>query len=118
MIRLDPTLAAPYNNRALAFRDKGDFDRALADAEDALRRDPKSVAIYSARGEIWRMKGDLDRALADQNQAVRMDPKSPLPFLRRGDTFRYRGELAARSPTTTRRCASRPTTSRPLSAAA
>lgn len=93
MIRLDPTLAAPYNNRAIVWRDKGELDRALQDPNEALRRDPKNVTIYANRGEIWRLKGDLDRALADQDESIRLDSLSPLPFLARGDTYRYKGEF-------------------------
>jgi len=75
-------VAAPYNNRAIVWRDKGEFDRALEDANEALRRDPKNGTVYANRGEIWRLKGDLDRALADQQEAIRLDSLSPLPLRR------------------------------------
>ncbi len=45
-------MAAPYSNRALAWRSKGEFDRALDDANEALRRDPKNPAIFSTRGDV------------------------------------------------------------------
>ena len=36
-IRLDPTLAAAYNNRGEAWRSKKDYDKAVADYNEAIR---------------------------------------------------------------------------------
>ena len=41
MIELDPKLALAYSNRAAAYRNKGDYDRAIADATKAIELDPE-----------------------------------------------------------------------------
>jgi tetratricopeptide (TPR) repeat protein len=43
-------LAAFYNNRAAAYRAKGDNDRALADLNEAIRLDPKLAMAFNNRG--------------------------------------------------------------------
>lgn len=62
------------NNRGLAYRQKGDPDRALADYSEAIKLDPKYGPAYNNRGQIYQDKRDHDRALADLDQAIRINP--------------------------------------------
>jgi hypothetical protein len=71
-----------------------EYDRALADYNEAIRLDPKYNTAWSNRGELWRLKGDLDRALADQDQGIRLKSDDAFSFNARGDTLRYKGEFA------------------------
>jgi tetratricopeptide (TPR) repeat protein len=73
-IRLDPKHATYYNNRALAFQDKGDLDRAITDLDQAIRLDPKDATAYENRGVAYADKGDYERAAADLDEAVRLNP--------------------------------------------
>jgi tetratricopeptide (TPR) repeat protein len=41
MISINPNYADAYYKRALAYRDKGDYNEAIADFEAALRINPK-----------------------------------------------------------------------------
>ena len=70
-----------YVARGLAWRNKGDRDRAMTDFTDAIRLDPDSSLAYSNRGILWREKKDIDRAIADFTDAIRIEalPKSDLP---------------------------------------
>lgn len=52
----------------------GEFDRAIADYEAALKADPKHADALHARGLAWRAKGDRRRALADFDAALRLRP--------------------------------------------
>src|SRR5262249_9689523 len=74
-IRLDPTFAIAYRNRGIAWRDKGDNDRAIADFSEAVRVDPKHAGAYRSRGTIHLYSGSLPKALADLNQATELDPR-------------------------------------------
>ena len=50
-------LAAFYSNRAVAYRDKGDNDRAIADLNEAIRLDPKLVMAFNNRGAAYNEQG-------------------------------------------------------------
>ena len=66
--------ASAYNNRGLAWRDKGDLDRAIADYDQAIRLDPKDATTYFDRGLVKRAKGDIPGGDADVAIAKNVDP--------------------------------------------
>ena len=59
------SLAGTYNNRGVAYADKGEYDRAIQDYDEALRLDPSQAVAYNNRGNAYIDKGDFDRAIAD-----------------------------------------------------
>src|SRR3984893_535476 len=85
-------LAAYYNNRAAAYRDKGDNDRAIADYSEAIRLDPKRAEAFLVRGLAFNDKGDNDHAIADVSEAIRLDPKDARAFNIRGLAYRKKGD--------------------------
>ena len=54
---------------------KEEYDKAIADYNEAIRLDPKDAAAYDNRGNAWQAKGEYDKAIADYNEAIRLDPK-------------------------------------------
>jgi tetratricopeptide (TPR) repeat protein len=70
----------------------GDYDRAVADYNEAIRLDPKSTLAFIGRGDAYTNKGDHDRALADYNEAIRLDPKSALAHSDRGVAYANKGD--------------------------
>ena len=64
-----------YDRRGLAWQSKGDFDKAIADHDEAIRLDPKN-AVQPRRIEAvaWHRKGDFEKAMADCTEAIRLDP--------------------------------------------
>ena len=76
--------AKAYNNRGVAYYKKGDYDRAIADYNEALRLDPKDASAYNNRGSAYAGEGDHDRAIADYNEALRLDPKYVYAYYNRG----------------------------------
>ena len=90
--RRDPEANEAYNNRALVYRDKGDFDAAIADYDEAILLKPNDARAYGNRGEIWRLKNDIARSLKDLDKAISLAPKSAIFRCRRGDTLREIGE--------------------------
>src|SRR5262249_2395559 len=66
-------LSGDYDNRGVAYRRKGDFDRAIADYDQAIRLNPKYALAYNNRGTAYRYKGDYDRAIVDYDQATELD---------------------------------------------
>ncbi|MBM4095019.1 MAG: tetratricopeptide repeat protein, partial [Planctomycetes bacterium] len=66
----DPTDARGFSARADAARQKGEYDKAIADSTEAIRLDPEYADAYANRGEAWRQKGELEKALGDFAEAL------------------------------------------------
>lgn len=91
-IRLKPAQAI-YNLRGSAYFDKGEYDIAIADFNDAIRSGPPNSTIYHNRGNAWRGKGDYTKAVADYDQAIRLDPASTFSWQNRGAAKEALGDL-------------------------
>jgi tetratricopeptide (TPR) repeat protein len=85
--------AINYGNRGRAYEAKGDYDRAIADYNQAISLSPKNYTFYNSRGISHRNKGDIDRAIADYNQAISLNPKEPDPYYNRGISYRNKGDI-------------------------
>jgi tetratricopeptide (TPR) repeat protein len=66
--------AGAFNRRGIAYARKGDFDRAIADYDEALRIKPDYAEALKNRGIAYEKKGDFDRAIADYDEALRIKP--------------------------------------------
>ena len=60
---------------ALIYLRKGEYEKALADFNEALRFNPKYVLGYKNRAVLYDRMGDKDRAAADRNKVKELDPK-------------------------------------------
>jgi tetratricopeptide (TPR) repeat protein len=89
-------LAAAFLNRGKAHANKADFDRAIADFNEAIRLNPNdsftAAATYN-RGGAYQAKGDLDRAIADFTAAIRLDPAFADAYNNRGNTYQAKGDF-------------------------
>ena len=66
--------ARAFNNRGFAYRNRGDFDRAIADYSQALALNPSyALALYN-RGIAYYDKRDVEHATRDMNQAIKLNP--------------------------------------------
>jgi tetratricopeptide (TPR) repeat protein len=86
-------LAWAYNNRSFAYIRRGEFDRGIADADEAIRLDPHDAAAFNNRGNGYRMKEEYDRAIADYTQTIRLDPTYVFAFKNRGSVYQHQGDL-------------------------
>lgn len=87
-------LSRLYFNRGIEAAAKGDFDRAIADYDAALKLNPKSADTYFNRGNAWAHKGDPDRAIADYDTAIKLDPKEPAAYGGRAVEWAVKGDYA------------------------
>jgi tetratricopeptide (TPR) repeat protein len=82
------TLARYYNNRAVAFTNKQDHDRAIDDYSQAIKINSRFTVAYHNRGRSLHQKGDEKGALDDYNHAIALDPKFTNAYLDRARTYR------------------------------
>jgi lipoprotein NlpI len=81
---LEPSsLAAMYHNRAGAYVEKGEYDRAVRDYDEAIRLMPRVSYWYGGRGLAFLRKGDSDSALRDFDTAIRMNAADVTALLNR-----------------------------------
>jgi tetratricopeptide (TPR) repeat protein len=83
--------AAAFHNRGIAWADKGELDRAIADYSEAIRIDPKLADAYHNRGNLWKEIGQYDRGIADLDEAIRLHPDA-LGYNSRGFIWTKKGE--------------------------
>jgi tetratricopeptide (TPR) repeat protein len=86
-IELDPNYVIAFNNRGVAYKQKGAYDRAIADYDRAIKLHPKNTAAFSNRGLAYEEKGAYDRAIADYDRAIELDPNYVLAFYNRGNAY-------------------------------
>ena len=85
-------IATAFNNRGVAYRLKGEHDRALQDYEHAIRLNPNSAKHYNNRGIIYRIKGDYDHAISDYDEAIRLNSYFPAAFYNRALAYSDKAE--------------------------
>jgi tetratricopeptide (TPR) repeat protein len=56
---------------------KGDYARAIADCDTAIRINPKVAYWYVVRGEYHEKKGNRELAIADFRKSLVVDPSRP-----------------------------------------
>jgi tetratricopeptide (TPR) repeat protein len=77
-------LSLLYTNRGVEYEIKKDFDKAIADHDQAIKIDPKNPAPYNNRGNTYVAKQDYEHAVADFDMAIKLNPKYAEAFFNRG----------------------------------
>jgi tetratricopeptide (TPR) repeat protein len=75
--------AAAFSDRSLAHIAKREFEKAIADATEAIRRDAGFAKAYFNRGSALGEEGRYDLAIADFQKAIELDPNDPHSHMRR-----------------------------------
>src|SRR5262249_3433579 len=70
----NPSYAIALTNRGQAHQQAGDYDRAIADLDEAIRINPNSATAFNQRGLAHLRAGRSARAVDDFEQALRLDP--------------------------------------------
>ncbi len=90
---MNPKVAETIGARGDAYFGKQEYDRAIADYDEAILLDPKLALGYIGRGNAYRAKGDYDHAISDYNRAITLDPKSSVAYTSRGDVYKDKGDF-------------------------
>jgi tetratricopeptide (TPR) repeat protein len=69
-----------------------EYDKAIADFDESIRRNGSRAYPFGARGEAKYRKGELDTAVADLSEGIRLEPANARFWLMRG--FAYEGKEA------------------------
>jgi tetratricopeptide (TPR) repeat protein len=75
-IALDPKEANTYFDRGEAYYYASNYDKAIADFNQAITLNPTFVGAYLERGVVYRAKKDYTHAIDDYTQTIQLDPKN------------------------------------------
>ena len=89
---LEPQDAEAYNNRGLAYFDKGNLDQAITDYDQAIALDPRFAPAYLNRGLAYVTTGRYDQALADLGKVLGLDPANAQAYYVCGQVYADLGE--------------------------
>jgi tetratricopeptide (TPR) repeat protein len=84
--------AIPHYNRGVAYKNKDDLDRSIADFAEAIRLGLKLPYVYRSRGRAYFHKDDNDRAIADFTEVIRLDPNFAWAYNSRGNAYLAKGD--------------------------
>jgi tetratricopeptide (TPR) repeat protein/proteasome lid subunit RPN8/RPN11 len=65
-------LSDTYYNRAVAWAERQEYAKAIADFGEAIQLEPGYVDAYIGRGDAWLKINEFDKAVADYGKAIRL----------------------------------------------
>ncbi len=86
-IEQNPKDVFAYNLRAILWKDKKEYDKAMADYDQAIRLEPKQGVHYHNRAAMWAARQQHKKALADFDEALRLKPNYMLAHRLRGQSY-------------------------------
>ena len=78
-LRTNPRVAGQIN-QGCAWIVQHEFDKALAEFNEAIRLEPGCPDAYIHRAFAWTSKGEYDNAIADYDKAVVLEPRSAAAY--------------------------------------
>ena len=91
VIEKNPGARDAYKEQAYLFAAKGDYQAALASADDLVRHDlarnSPDADAFANRGYFYAKLGDYVRAIADYSEAIRQHPDYPVVYLDRAFSY-------------------------------
>ena len=93
MLSLTPDSATLYNERGIAFNNKGQLDFAITDYNKTIEIKPEFAAAYNNRGAAYYDKGNFELAIEDYNKAIEMKPEFIEVYNNRGSVYYAKGQL-------------------------
>jgi len=90
---LFPDSELTYTERANAYRDAHQYEKALADYSKSLEMEPKFALAYYCRGSMLLSLKKARQALIDLDSACQLEPNDSLYLTARADAFYELGKL-------------------------
>lgn len=92
-LQRQPGNASLYLLRGVAWTERGDVPRAIADFDEAVRLKPADFAPYFYRGLARYKQRNYDRAIADYDMAAKHGRPQAALFNNRGNAWDAKGDL-------------------------
>jgi tetratricopeptide (TPR) repeat protein len=86
-------IAFAYEGRGRIALRHGEWQRAIADFDEAIHLNPNRAALYRDRAQARRQNGDLELAIEDYDEAIAHDPRLAAPYHQRGLALAGTGDL-------------------------
>jgi len=83
----------PSLDKGKEFAEKGDFDTAIAEFTDIIRRNPNYVEAYLERGRAYGANGNFNKAILDYTEAIRIQPDYTPVYYWRGNAYANDGNF-------------------------
>jgi tetratricopeptide (TPR) repeat protein len=91
-IRLNPKLAWLYSQRAAAFSDIKQIDKAIKDIDTAINIKPE-LYMYENRADYYARVGQYQKAIDDYTKAMQLAPEIPMHYMSRAKLLEKLGKL-------------------------
>ena len=90
-LKTSEVVLAKYH-RGQCWRQRGEWDKALADIDEVVRLLPKAYDAHNERGLILLARGDADGAIEEFDKAIALEAGYDEAFLNRGDAYMKKGD--------------------------
>lgn len=91
-IRLDPKNADALRLRGYGYRQRKQYNLALADYGKAIVITPNDSRLYFLRSKVYFDQENYDKALADISEVIRLKPDDKDAYLERAEVYRKLGK--------------------------
>ena len=88
------TTAETHTNAGVALHEDRQYERAIAEYDEAIRLDPAIALAYYNRGVAYASLQEFERAVADYDASIRVDPQREEAFNGRAVAYDALGEQA------------------------
>lgn len=92
-MKMFPSVYISYNNRGNAYKEAGEFQKAIKDYDEAIKLNPKEPLLYVNRGVAYSYLGKHQEGTIDLNEAIKLNPKYLLAYYNRGALFQESGDF-------------------------
>jgi tetratricopeptide (TPR) repeat protein len=80
-------IAHIHSKRGNAYKDSGQFAKAISEHTKAAQLNPKYADAYNNRGNAYGGLKEFSQAISDFSKAIELNPKSDIAYYNRGRTF-------------------------------